>query len=339
MTTLNFDAFPDDGQRLAAFAQAGPSDEIESGWIPPEKRTNVEEAAHQQVMVQTPPLVLFGKSANENATVAKLWDCWRLARPQGWSGIQQITGSCVGAGGGNMLFSLAAADVVKRRDPERVEVPFWLLPYGISRMLAGMRDRGSGSLGSTFAKAMSQYGHLPATDAGLPAFEANGEEMLVWGREAELDWSQGHKIGRKWLEMARPHIVQTVARCRSTDDVRDAIKNYYGVTCASNWGGLMKPPVKGSGANARLINRRATTWHHQMSVQAWEDTTEHGELFYIFNQWGRGAHGRCPSGAPLGGFWITKQDMADIVSQNEVFAYSQLVGFPALVEPLDFGAF
>jgi len=247
-----------------------------------------------------------------------------------------VVHNCVGAGGGNMLFSLACADVIRRGDPERVVIPFWLLPYGISRMLFGINGRGSGSSGSTFAQAVSTYGMLPADVDGLPAYAE--KDGWVWGQDAELEWSQGRKIPSKYLQEARPHLVQGVAKCVDADAVREALKNFYAVTCASNWGGMMNPPVVGSGANARLLNRRVTTWNHQMSVHAWEDNPEHGEIFYILNQWGD-CHGHCPSGAPRGGFWIKRADMNIIASQGETFAFSNLLGFPAVDKPLDFSAF
>jgi hypothetical protein len=336
---LNFAAFDEAAavERNDRIATLGPGDVLNGGWIPPADRSAEAAAAHGVVMATTPPLFVAGLSAAADETKVSLWDCWKPGFGREWPGVHQITGSCVGAGGGNALFSLACADVVRRRDPERVEVPFWLLPYGISRMLGGLNSRGDGSFGSTFARAVREFGHLPAGGEGLPPYsEPDG---LVWGQKAELDWSQGSKIPDRYLEAARPYLVRSTAVCRTADDVRDAVKNYYAVTCASNWGGQMRPGVSGSGADARLVNRRATTWNHQMSVQGWEDNPTHGELFFILNQWGRDAHGRCPSGAPAGGFWVKKKDMQDIVSQGETFAFSQFDGFPALDRPLDFSAF
>jgi hypothetical protein len=332
----SFAAFPDDSTRFGILDAMTPTDVLYSGWIPPSARTGEETAACNRADAAIPDLQITGKSVYASATKVSLWECWS-ARKGGWPGIRQVTGSCVGAGGGNALFSLACCDVIKRRDHERVEVPFWLLPYGISRMLGGLTDRGDGSFGTTFAQAVREYGHLPANTEGLPTFDDN--DGLVWGKDAELNWSQGKKIPESYLERSRKFLVRSTARCRSTDDVRDALINYYSVACASNWGGAMRPTVKGDGENARLLNTRRTTWMHQMSVQGWEDNPEFGELFYILNQWGLNTHGRCPSGAPAGGFWISKKDMADIVSQNEVFAFSQFSGFPAVDTPLDFAAF
>ena len=116
---------------------------------------------------------------------------------------------------------------------------------------------------------------------------------------------------------------------RTTDDVRDALVNKYGVTCASNWGGQMSPGV----TSGVLLNRRVTTWNHQMSVSAYWDHPNLGEIFWIQNSWGWLCHGICPSGAPGGGFWVRKADMQYICDQQEVFAYSAFDGFLADMIP------
>ena len=107
-----------------------------------------------------------------------------------YPGILQNTGSCVGAGGGNCIFTLAAIEVARNGDAEEALVPFWLLTYGRSRYDAGMRGRGEGSLGSTFAQASREDGIIPATLAGLPKF-TNAEDALSWGADAEMTWSDG----------------------------------------------------------------------------------------------------------------------------------------------------
>lgn len=337
MSELDFSAFGDDtAQRNRTIAALDAGDVLASGWIPPDDRTREESDAHGAVIASTPTLNVVGSSVNADATKVFLWDCWEKALGRKYLGTHQLTGSCVGAGGGNALFSLAAADKIRRGDRERAVIPFWLYPYGISRQLAGMRGRGEGSLGSTFAQAVREYGHVPADGAGLPAFKES--DGIVWGSSAEYEWSDGRRAGEDLRTEAKPHLVKSTALCRSPDDVREAIKNYYPVVHASNWGGLMQCPVKGT-SEPVLLSRRATTWNHQMSVHGWQDHPEHGEIFYVLNQWGLDVHGTCPSGAPRGGFWIKRADMADIVSQGETFALSQFDGFPAVDVPLDFSAF
>lgn len=340
---LDFSSFPSPAEvqkgideRNAAIAQAVDDKRaVMSGWIPPHLRTAQQNLADRAAMAGVPRFKLVGKSVNENVTRAGLWDCWKPALGRDYLGVHQITGSCVGAGGGNVLFSLAAADKVKRKDHSHVSIPFWLLPYGISRMLGGMNDRGEGSFGSTFGQAAGEYGHTLADEEGLPEYQEG--DGIVWGGKAELDWSQGKKIPRKWLDKAKPHLVRSRAVARSTDDLRQAMQNYFPATAASDWGGLMQCPVKGE--PGVLLNRRSGTWMHQMAFLGFWDHPSLGLLFFLMNQWGRRAHGICPSGAPPGGFWIVEKDADYIIRQREVIIFSQFDDFPAVDEPLDFGSF
>lgn len=232
---------------------------------------------------------------------------------------------CVGNGGGQATWYLSAAEVVRLRDPEQVILPFYLLPYGRSRFHAGMRGRGDGSFGSAFAKAIRTEGILPATTEGLPKWTDQGG--ITWGSSVEYEWSDGAAIPSKWMEMSKKHLVKTTAQLRSADDAREALRNYYPCTIASDWGGQMRPTQQGE--PAVLLNRRTTTWMHQMSLQGWWDHPTLGEIFYILNSWGVDAHGQPPDDAPPGGFWVKKSEMESIIRQGDSFAFSQFDGFPA----------
>ena len=239
---------------------------------------------------------------------------------------------CVGAGGGNCLMTLIMIEVIRLGDPEKALIPFWLLPYGRSRYYLGDRGPGEGSTGGTFAKAMKEDGVIPANLPELPKF--TNTDGLVWGQAAEMRWSDGDNPDTmRLLPEARKHVVRTVAQCRSTDEVRQAIQNGYPCTIASNWGGQMR--IQPSGNPPCLLNRKAGTWNHQMSVLGWWQHPSLGELFWIQNQWGLRAHGEDPAGGPLGGFWVKQADLAFIVRQNETFAFSQHQGFPGQPNLID----
>ena len=59
-----------------------------------------------------------------------------------------------------------------------------------------------------------------------------------------------------------------------------------------------------------------------MYLIAWWLHPQLGELYFLMNQWGKNAHGKCPSGAPNGGVWIRKDDV-NWICRDEVFAFSQ----------------
>jgi hypothetical protein len=302
------------------------------GLIQADDYTREQSRQVEEVVEETPRLEIEGRSRSQDPGVkaAYLFELWKhptvnKALGFDYPGTHQLTGSCVGAGGGNALASLIFADVLKRGDPEQCVVPFWLLPYGRSRFYLGDRGKGEGSTGSTFAKAVNEDGTLDATQKGLPEFK--NTDGLIWGSSVEYSWSDGDaQQTMDLLPQSKKHLVKSVAKCKDHNDVREAIINGYPVTIASGWGGLMKCPTEGD--PPVLLSKRTGSWSHQMSVQAWWDHPTLGEIFWIHNQWGLETHGRCPSGAPGGGFWVKKAEI-DWICRDEAYAFSQFDGFPA----------
>lgn len=299
---------------------------FEPGWIPFDQRTKEQHEVHDGIVCDMPQFRVFG-DAGEKPTKVLLTDVWKhpsvvAALGFEYTRIHQLTGSCVGAGGGNMGFTLAATEVVRLGDPEQIYVPFWLLPYGISRKLAGFRGRGSGSMGSTYAKAVQEYGFLKANLPGLPAFQrADG---LVWSESAEYEWSDGNAIGQQWLQPASQRTVKTVSSINSADEAREAITNYYPLTCAvDNYVGRAHVD------DGVAIGSFDTYGGHQTSIQGWMEHPKHGELFLYVNQWPKSVYPSDPAGGPDCSVWITKKSMDWACKSGEVYAFSQFNGYPA----------
>jgi hypothetical protein len=306
------------------------------GWIAPDLRSTEESRADQQAKASLAPFVLQGKNRYGEERKAFLWECWKhpdavaqMKFGKVYPGVHQITGSCVGAGGCNYLYSLACVEMIRLGEPELAVVPFWLLPYGRSRYYLGDRGPGEGSLGSTFAKAVLEDGYIEADRDGLPTYTS--DDGLIWGRNVELSWSDGDE--KKTLDLlphSRKHLVKTCAQIRNADDAREAIVGGFPFGFCGDWGGLMECPV----TEGVLLNRRAGSWNHQQSCHGWWDHPKLGEIFYILNQWGLRTHGICPTGAPPGGYWIKKNEMEYQCRNGECFVPSQFNGFPAPDRPL-----
>lgn len=321
--------YRDVGGKLVALGKGG--GEVWSfGWIPPESRTQTQEAAAHAAVALMPRFTISGSPSAraDDPKRVQLFDLWKhptvvAANGYEFTGVHQITGSCVGAGGGNCWFTLACVDAVKRGDPETPLVPFWLLPYGRSRYYLGDRSPGEGSTGSTFARAAREDGVIPANASGLPTFTR--DDGFVWGRTAELKWSDGDNPDTmRLLPESRKFLVKTTAQCRDSGDVREAIVNGYPCTAASMY--AHRPRVEGD--PPVLLGRRSGSWAHQMSILGWWEHPQLGQLFYLMNQWGMDAHGRDPAGGAPGGVWITAADV-DWICRDEVYAFSQFAGFPA----------
>ncbi len=303
------------------------------GWVPPQIRTTYQHAevgrAEAEMPKFTPPPI---KGDPEGAYLYVLWKDPLVVQANGsaFTGIKQVTGSCVGAGGGTCWMTLACVEAVRLGDPETPLVPFWLLPYGRSRFYLGDRSPGEGSTGGTFAKAAREDGVVAYNHSGLPQ-PTDNDGMRCWGNSVEMAWSDGDaRQTMDLLSESRKHLVRTTAKCSSHSDVRAALINGYPCTAASMYahnGGTVQsdPPV--------LVGKKQGSWSHQMSIIGWMKHPKLGDLFYLMNQWGQGAHKKNPDSTtypkpPDGGVWISAADV-DTICRDEVFTFSQFNGFPA----------
>lgn len=326
--TIDADFLRSVGGRALKLGKGG-SEVWNFGWIPTENRTQGQEAIHEATVAAMPRFVIGKGPSTDDVEKALLFDLWKhplVIQANGFEypGVHQITGSCVGAGGGNAWFTLACVDAIIRNDPETPLIPFWLLPYGRSRYYAGDRNPGEGSFGSAFARAAREDGVIPANSPGLPAFTRT--DGLVWGQSTEMSWSDGDASQTmNLLPQSRQYLVKTTAQCKSGVDVRQAVINGYSVTVASMYG---HDGGRVQGTPAVLLAKRSGSWSHQMSIIAVWKHPQFGWIYWLHNQWGLRAHGICPTGAPPGGVWILEKDV-DWICQDEAFAFSQNMGFPA----------
>lgn len=304
------------------------------GWVPQHLRTDAERSAHDSMIRGMPKFAIKGRQSYGKKVA--LFDFSKAANGGKHRDPQfQEDGSCVGQGGGRAIWTLSDVQKVKLGDVIETTMPFFLYTYGVSRWLMNPRaGRGQGSLGSTFAAAARDYGTPHSLLDGLPKPlpESPTRDGICYGKEVERAWSFSTYFDPKWKDLAKPHLVRTVAPVLTADDVRDSVVNGHPVTTASTWGGLpgVCPVVEGV-----LLNRRAAYWPHQMCILAWWEHDKLGEIFWVQNSWGKRRHGVCPSGAPLGGFWVTKADVEFMVRQRDSFAFSSFLGYPAQNMDLD----
>lgn len=305
------------------------------GWIPPIERTRQQEAMHAAAMALMPPRFQILGTAPDPGPLVSLIDLWRHPRVTEtlgyeFPGIHQITGSCVGAGGGNMGFTLSCVEAIRLGEPEQIILPFWLYTYGLSRMLMGDNSEGEGSLGSTFAKAAAEYGWFSQGEPGLPTPE--NTDGLIWGKQVELKWSNGRAIPQNWLTLGKTHLVRTVSPITAGEQSRVSLRNFYPNTFACNW--FINPgseKLKGSGANAAVVGTLNASGGHQTSLLGVWDNPELGPLVWNENQWGRKVYQEDPTMKRASGCWmpLSEIDRALKRGYGEVFSFSQHDGYPA----------
>lgn len=296
------------------------------GLVLPEQLTDDQNAAQMAIESSMAKFFIEGTTdeSEDRVSLFDLWNHEKVVESIGFEfpGVRQLLGSCVGAAGANVLFSLMSAEVLQLGDPEKIVVPFWLIPYGRSRYYSGFFGRGEGSTGSGFAEAVMKDGVLPATEEGLPPFKIS--DGLIWSENAELAWSAGERIGDEWLSKSRRFPVKTTARMRSADDVEQAIRNLYPVTEASMYGYTARVE------NGMCVGRRGPRWAHQMSFHSvWRHPTIGKRFFGLMNQWPRGMFPVDPAGIPAGGLWVPEEDVEWCCRTGQVYAFSQFDGFPA----------
>lgn len=299
---------------------------IPTGWVKPDDRTNDQNLVDAAIKAMMPKFRLAGKSAEPKDGKSLLWEGVRpLNGGADLLCFYQLEGSCVGEGMTKAVWYVEFMEVL-RGEPEKPILPYMPFIYGQSRVCAGIRSRSHGSTGTGAADAVKKYGVLRSDYQGLKGWKVE-DQTLTWGSELENMWMNG--APSEVQPEASKHLIKTTAQVRTTDELRDGLINKYPATCASDFGGAMQPPVR----EGVLLNSHQDTWNHQMMVCGWWDHPVLGEIYYIQNSWNQRAHGKCPSGAPLGGFWILKKDMQYIIDQGETFLISQFDGFPADMIP------
>lgn len=292
------------------------------GWIPPALRTPTQRVAHEFAWGELAKLEFTG-TTNEEPAKVDLTEIWahpdvKAALGFEFPGVHQYTGSCVGAGLGNMGFTLAAIEVVRLKEPELIHIPFWLLPYGRSRYYAGDRRPGEGSMGSTGAKAVKEDGWVDAAHSGLPPYKL--DDGLSWYADAEYSWSDGDaQQTMNLLPESRLHLVKTVAPVTNTDELEQGIRNYFPATNATDL--IPNTHVE---ADGEAYGRVSHQGGHQTTFQGvWRHPTKGKRFFLYVNQWGLdwGKRGKC---------WIPDEDALAIIRDGEeTYLFSQFQGFPA----------
>lgn len=296
------------------------------GWVPPESRTPAENVANSTIMASLPAFELSGSFSGSKDKAALYEARQKVSGGQHPAYINQTTGSCVGAGGGNMLLTLRDVEIALKGEMEGPEMFWWLYAYGYGRKFSGMGSRGEGSTGTGQAKAMTTKGTFLASEPGLPQYTMkNGWYWLPPATERE--WSIGGIEPEKWDPLASKHLIKTAALCNSAEDVATALQNGYPCTVACMFGTQGQKRLGGD--QPVMVSEWDGSWAHQQFIDAWWNHPTLGELFRIGNNWGPDAHSAAVDGSPNGGYWVRKSVVQRMCGGREVFAFSAFNGFPA----------
>lgn len=291
------------------------------GWIPEENRTSEQKEKDRLIRASWPEFKLYGNGYWKQEERSRIHECVLALRKKHLPAFYQEVGSCVGQGKAKCEWYLMHVEKVLKGDREIPILPYEPYGYAQSRVCGGISGMQDGSFGSAAAEAAKKYGVLSSELQGLPAFKTNGE-TITWPGKIDREWGN-RGAPSQWITEGQKHLVRTTAVLKNHDDAVAALANGYPITIASDWGGMMTPPI----VSGVRLNKRVTQWMHQMMISDFWFHPQLGLIFYVNNSWGENAHGDSPDGSPPGGFWITKDEFNYIARQNEAIAYSDLDGF------------
>lgn len=326
------------GQVAPGAQNAAADDYWDFGWLNPEVRQEHHWQALQNAENEFANYHLQGK-ADPSIKKVDLTELWQhaavvaalknlgLGFNNGFPGAWQLTGSCVGAGGDNTIFTMASIEVLEKNDPEQIFLPWWLFTYGRSRFLMGDRGQGEGSLESMWAKAAGGDGVINVADhPSLPKPKKITELGYCYTSALELTYSDGDcSENLALLEVGRKHPIKTVAIMRNADDVRSAIVD---AKCPVGEGS-MYGYMSWIGDDGTSLGKRGPRWGHKMTIMGWMEHPKYGERFKIVNQWDSAS----TDSGRFNHVWVPREDI-DWICRDECRAYSNLDGFVA--RTLDF---
>lgn len=316
------------------------------GFLTVEERTPLQAALNQRIIQSMPRFAIPGAAPPPKGTKIMLSDFWgndNVIKECGYdfskkghnrSPFHQLTGSCVGCGGGNALFTLIAVQRSLSQNPTQAILPFWLFNYGRSRALSGMRGKGEGSMGSAFAKTVTDEGVLSVKEPNLTEFQMT--DGLTVTSSQEYDWSDGgSNFVKQHMEAAKKYPLGTAAPVRSVEDMRDAAVNGYpGTFACDNYIGNAR--VQGSGADAAVCGYWDGRGGHQQWFFGYWDNPSLGPLYAVGNNWPKQTYPADPGGLPLVCCWVTEKNVEQALRMHaEVFVFSHLNWFPAQPEVLN----
>jgi hypothetical protein len=313
------------------------------GFITPADRNPAQHAAHAAAEAMMPRFAL-APPVTAGPVKVVLSDFWHAPEVVADTGIDfdrapfhQLTGSCVGAGGGNALYTLICVQRMLNEGATKAFVPWWPFNYGRSRLFMGEHGRGEGSMGSTFAKSVREDGVTSAAEAGLPGFQKRDGYELTSGQE--MEWSDGDsRPVIDYLDEAKPHPLGSATPLRSPQDIKAAVLNGYPGTIACN-NYIGNASVQGSGDKARVIGHWNGRGGHQQWFFGYEDHPDFGPLYAVGNNWPRGTYPKDPGGLPLVCCWVLEKKVEEMFRLDaEVYLFSHLPWAPAQPKVLDFSS-
>lgn len=243
-----------------------------------------------------------------------------------------VVHNCVGASGGNGIFTVGAVQRKLAENPTVAFIPWWLYPYGKTRYAEGDRGQGEGAVDSVMGQILGRAGNFAATQPGLPQFKT--DDGLYLDAHTEMQWSDGgSSLVTKWDAVAAPHLLGSAAPIYTTDQMVAAIVNGYPIlTGCSYYVGSGK--IVGSGDQAYVRGHYdGRGGHSTCRIGVWNHPND-GLLIGYSNQWPTSTYPKDPAGLGRCCVWVPISEEQKMLSSygggnGETMALSHLNWFPA----------
>jgi len=287
---------------------------VQAGWVKDDGAVKaVSDSLPFKVFADTPA----GKQAGELPDRFYLWDVYKKVDARGPPAKNQgQVGSCVSFGTNNAILRTMAAQIALNGTNEELKDIAEEVTYGGSRVEVGKgRIRGDGSVGAWAAQFVQQYGVISRDKHGkydLTAYDPN--RCRAWGQSG---------VPNDLEAVVREHPVKDITQIKTTDDLKKALAQGYGVAVCSDQGFSMQRDSRG-------VAQPRGSWAHCMCIDGYH--TDGGKLyFHIENSWGANAHtGPAGWGNPsTAGFWADGAVVQRMLAAGDTWAFSGVKGFPA----------
>jgi hypothetical protein len=245
------------------------------------------------------------------------WEVYRKCDPRGPpTKSQGSVGSCVSFGTNNAILRTMAGQIVLGNANEELKDIAEEVTYAGSRVEVGKgRIRGDGSVGAWAAQFVQQYGVI--------AREKHGQyDLSVYDQARCRAWGSSG-VPAELEAVAKLHPVKDITQIKTTEELKGALAQGYGVAVCSNQGFSMKRDSRG-------VARASGSWAHCMCIDGYH-TEGNALFFHIENSWGPNAHtGPVGWGNPsTAGFWAEAAVVQRMLNAGDTWAFSGVKGFPA----------
>ncbi len=306
------------------------------GWVAPQDRTQAQQDEHDATIQAMPKFAIAGApiklAKGEKIILGAMWADPRVVADVGltFNRFHQLTGSCVGASTGNMIFTLAA--VQRCINQTKAVLPWWMYNYGRGRSVGGMNGQGEGGIDSAAIKQLVSEGIIDyAAHSTLPRFKT--DDGLYLTSAIEMQYSNGGAaVNTSLVGEGKVHPLGTAAVANNPQDIYQGIVNGYPTLygCDDYVG---HGSIAGSGDAAYVRGRYDGRGGHSTGFHGiWEHPND-GPLYLYQNNWPVSTYPKDPAGGTDCSVWLPESEVAKIWSQlsgkGETFVLSHLNWFPS----------